>query len=269
MNTMADYGGWALITGASSGIGAEFARALAARGANCVLVARRQDRLEALAVELAAAHGVQCRCVPQDLSAAEGPDAVVEAAADAPVGMLVNNAGVGCSGHFESCDAARLAAMIALNCTAPVLLARAFLPGMLERGRGAIINVASISSFVPVPYDAVYGATKAFDLHFGEALWAELIDTPIDVLNVCPYLTATEFYQAEGMGAEAIQAARRQSDAPEDVVRLALNALGRRPTASPWATALAAFASRFGPRALTARVMRREMRKIHFDQLER
>ena len=261
------YGEWALITGASAGIGKAFARAIAAEGLHCVLVARREERLRTLAKELEHTYGVTCRVLPTDLSSEGAVPALQETLRDVPIGVLVNNAGVGCSGRFEELEAPRMARMVALNCVCPVLLTRAFLPAMIQRGRGALLFVASISSFLPVPYDAAYGATKAFDLHLGEGLWAELRGTGVDVVTVCPYLTRTEFYAAEGMGKEAAQQAMKRSENPENVVRLALRNLGRKPTAAPPKTVLASWAARVAPRRWTALVMRKEMAKLHFDQL--
>ena len=232
-----------------------------------MLVARRLDRLEALSEEIYQTCGVRCRSVQQDLAQEDSADRLLDATQDIPVGILVNNAGVGYSGRFESLDPTRMRDMILVNSAAPVSLTRAFLPGMLQRGRGAILLVASISSFIPVPYDAVYGASKAFVLSFGEALWTELRDAPIDVISVCPYLTRTGFYEAEGMGSEAIGKAARRSDDPRAVARLALNGLGRRMTVAPWKTLLASWGVRLAPRWATALVMRRVMGDLHFDQV--
>jgi len=267
MKTLRRYGEWALITGASSGIGTAFARAIAGEGIHCVLAARRRDRLQALADELGQAHGIECKVLATDLSKEEEVRRLREETADLPVGLLVNNAGVGYSGRFQDLDPDRMARMVTLNCVAPLLLARAFLPGMLQRTKGALVFVASISSFLPVPYDAVYGATKAFDLHLGEGLWAELRGTGVDVVTVCPYLTRTEFYAAEGMGQEAARQAMKRSLDPGDVARTALKNLGRKPTAAPARTTLASWAARIAPRRWTALAMRKEMARLHFDQV--
>ncbi len=261
------YRGWALITGASSGIGAEFARSIAGTGVNCVLVARRLERLKKLAAELTSATNAECRCVKQDLTEDGFADRLRAATDDVPVGILVNNAGAGYSGQFETRDPDRMAQMICLNCTAPVVLTRAYLPDMLARGVGAVINIASISSFLPVPFDAVYGATKAFNLHFGEALWAELYGRGIDVLNVCPNLTRTEFFTAEGMGENVALTAAAKSQDPAEVARIALDSLGKKTTVSPWSTAACAFITRFVPRRTLCRFMRRYMADLHPDQV--
>jgi short-subunit dehydrogenase len=221
----ARYGDWALVTGASAGIGAAFARALAREGISVVLVARREARLRELAAELVREHGVDTRVVAADLGAPEGVDAVVAAVADLDVAMLVNNAGVGYAGTFARQDPERLREMIELNCTAPVLLTRRLLERMLARGRGAVIVVASVAGRQPVPLHALYSATKAFDLVFGEAIWVELREQGVDVLALQPGPVATEFEQVAGER----RAASLPEERPDDCVRHALFALGKRP----------------------------------------
>jgi uncharacterized protein len=184
----------ALVTGASSGLGEQFARQLSARGYEVVLVARRADRLERLASELpGTAHAV-----PTDLAA---DAAVLKPKIDElglDVDLLVNNAGFGTYGRFTDIDAERDAEQIRLNCEAVVTLTHAFLPAMLERGRGGIINVASTAGMQPLPYEAVYSASKAFALRFTEALWEELRETPVRVLAVNPGPVPTEWQQVAG-----------------------------------------------------------------------
>jgi len=266
MRNLKDYGGWALVTGASSGIGREFARAIAARGISCVLVARRVERLEKLAAELREKQGVECRCVGQDLAAPDAADRVVEAVADIPIGILVNNAGLGHAGRFESRDPERLAAMVQLNCTAPVLLTRALVPAMVERKRGAVIVVSSVLGMVTCPYESVYAATKAFDLHLGEALYSEYRGTGIDVITLCPQATRTEFLVAQGMSQEASDARHRMANRPEDIVELTLRKLGRKPVTGPFLATAADFVSRFLPRKLEGILARPVMRKIHLGE---
>jgi short-subunit dehydrogenase len=216
------YGEWALITGASAGIGAEFARALAAEGLSCALSARREERLRALAAELEKDHQVATRVVPADLADPAGADALAEAVADLEIAVLVNNAGFGYAGRFEKQDAERLRAMVQVNCAAPVVLTSRVLPGMRDRGRGALILTGSIAGRQPLPLHGVYSATKAFDLLFGEALWVELREQGIDVLVVEPGSTETEFHEIAGEVEHA-------GVPPGDVVRVALEALGRQP----------------------------------------
>lgn len=214
----------ALVTGASSGIGAVFARELARRGAGVVLVARRADRLAALAAELTAAHGVTATPVAADLVKPGAARALADdlALREITVDVLVNNAGFGTHGRFTDQDPARLTDSITLNVTALVELTRIFLPAMVERDRGAVVNVASTAGFQPLPYFAVYGATKAFVLSFTEALWGELTGTGVRALALCPGATRTEFFEIAG---EAAAVGSRQT--PEQVVAVALRALER------------------------------------------
>ena len=188
-------GGVALITGASAGLGVDFARQLAAKGQRLVLVARRKNRLDALAAELGNA-----RAVEADLSAEGASDRLMAdlAAHGEHVDMLVNNAGFGLTGRFANLDAKRQRQMIDLNCGTLVELAHAVLPGMLERKSGAILNVASTAAFQPGPGMAVYFATKAFVLSFSEALHEEVKKTGVIVTALCPGPTATEFGEVAG-----------------------------------------------------------------------
>lgn len=254
MRNLKDYGGWALVTGASSGIGREFARAIASCGMDCILVARRADRLEELRYELESQHGVTCRSVACDLAAAGAVEKLVQQIGDTPIGLLVNNAGFGHSGEFADRDPRRLDDMVLLNCLTPVKLTRAFLPAMVERGKGGIVMVASLLAFVPCPYDAVYGATKAFDLSLGEALWAELRGSGVDVVTLCPGPTKTEFFEVDGL--KRAQAKRMEAFAstPEAMARLALGRLGAKPTTAPFLSWLTSFSTRFAPRRLVALV---------------
>jgi uncharacterized protein len=184
----------ALVTGASSGLGEQFARQLSARGHELVLVARRADRLERLASELSGS----AHAVPADLAAdaAALKPKIDELGLD--VDLLVNNAGFGTYGRFTDIDPERDADQIRLNCEAVVTLTHAFLPPMLERGRGGIINVASTAGFQPLPYESVYSASKAFALRFSEALSEELRGTGVRVLAVNPGPVPTEWQQVAG-----------------------------------------------------------------------
>jgi short-subunit dehydrogenase len=216
-----------LITGASSGIGAAFARALAARGAHLVLVARRRDRLEALASELEDAHAVNVTAIAQDL---ESPSAALElstaiAAAGLRVTGLINNAGFGTFGDFTEEDPSRLSREIAVDVSAPVQLSSTFLPRMIEAGQGFLINVASMSAYAPTPRMAVYGAAKAFVLSFTESLWAETRSSGVTVFALSPGATSTEFNAVVGTD-DATAGARMRTAA--DVVATALAHLERR-----------------------------------------
>ncbi len=243
------YGKWAVVTGASAGIGLEFARALAARGFSCVLCARREDRLHAIAKELVATYGVDARVVVVDLAHPDGPDFLANEVADLEVGMLVSNAGVGYAGAFEKQNLARLCEMVALNCTANVALVSRLLGPMLERGSGAIVITGSVAGRQPVPYHAVYSATKGFELLFGEALWAELHDKGIDVLVVQPGPVATEF---EAVAGEA-RAHPSADESAASVVASSLAALGHQPSVvTGWLNWMRANVGRFFPRSTVA-----------------
>ena len=216
------YGEWALVTGASAGIGAAFGRALAREGVSVVLTARREERLRALAAELEG-QGVATRVIALDLAALDGPRRLADAVADLDLAILVNNAGFGYAGRFDKLEPARLHEMIELNCTAPMLVIRALLPRLLARGRGAVVFTGSQAARQPL--HAVYAATKAFDGFVGEALWAELHGTGVDVLVVEPGSTATEFQEIAGEIPHA-------GEDPEAVVAIAFERLGRQPSAS-------------------------------------
>lgn len=216
-----------LITGASSGIGQEFARALAARGATVVLVARRRDRLDELAGELRSAYGVTVEVIAYDLaSPTAGPDlraAVAERGLR--VTSLINNAGFGTFGSFGDEDPERLAQEIAVDVTAPVQLTSAFLPDLVAAGNGFLINIASMAAYAPTPRMAVYGASKAFVLSFTEALWSELRDSGVKVFALSPGATDTEFNAVVGTD-DATAGARMRSAA--EVVATALAQLDHR-----------------------------------------
>jgi len=190
---------WALITGASSGIGAALAREIAGRGANLVLTARRVDRLEALAEELRAS-GRSVRTVPADLNQATAPQAIFDATADLAIDILVNNAGLGQFGAFVTNEIEQELSQVRVNCEATVHLTRLFLPRMIERKRGWVLILASTASYQPVPYLATYAASKAFDRYFAEGLAAELRPMGIHVTALCPGPTESEFFQVARAG---------------------------------------------------------------------
>lgn len=187
-----------LITGASSGIGAAYARAFAARGANLVLVARRVERLEQIAEELRAEHRVEVDVLSADLAQPNAGTSLWQRLGGRRIDIVVNNAGFGVRGHFVDEDPARTADEIRLNIATLVELTRLALPDMLERNSGAIINVASTASFQAVPGMAVYAATKAFVRSFTEAVWGEIRGSNVRVLAVSPGATATEFFDVAG-----------------------------------------------------------------------
>jgi short-subunit dehydrogenase len=184
----------ALVTGASSGIGEQFARQLSARGHDLVLVARRADRLERLATELpTTAQVIAC-----DLATEAAELRARVEALGVEVGLLVNNAGFGTHGRFFEQDAAREAEEVRVNCEAVVTLTHAFLPSMIERGSGGVIVVASTAGMQPIPYQAVYAATKAFALSFTDALHTELRGTGVRAMSVNPGPVPTEWQEVAG-----------------------------------------------------------------------
>ncbi len=247
------YGEWALVTGASAGIGLEFARALAAGGMSVVLTARREDRLNALAAELRERHRVDTRVVAADLAAYDGADRLAAAVADLEIAMLVNNAGFGYAGRFDKLDTERLRAMVQVNCVVPVVLTSKILPAMVKRGRGAVIIVGSVAGHQPLPLHAVYSATKGFNLLLGEALWGELRGSGVDVLVLEPGPVATEFQAVAG---EVVGPGHGEPAA--DVVRVALDALGRKPSViSGWFNWVRANAVRLAPRSAVALIAKK------------
>ncbi|MFN3430649.1 MAG: SDR family NAD(P)-dependent oxidoreductase [Candidatus Sericytochromatia bacterium] len=208
----------ALITGASSGIGASFARRLAADGYHLILVARRADKLEALAAEVTANRSIRAEVIPADLSRPEAPGALLEAvtARGLTVDLLINNAGIGAHGPFEATTHDDDQRMIDLNISSLTAMTRAFLPGMLERRSGAVINVASTAAFQAIPYFAVYAATKAYVLAFSEALAEEVADRGVKIVCLCPGPTATEFNDVAGVS--KLEAAKKAPTMTADAV---------------------------------------------------
>jgi hypothetical protein len=218
----------ALITGASSGIGAAFADALAARGADVVLVARREDRLIELASELSDRHGITATPIAMDLARTEAATELRDELEGRGIRIdtLINNAGFGMRGDFIDADPARVATMIQLNVTTLVALTHAFLPALVASGRGALVNVSSVVAYQPTPHMAVYGASKAFVLSFTEAIAYETRASGLRVLAISPGATATEFFEI----AQAEDMARGRVQTPAQVVANALRALDRRRT---------------------------------------
>lgn len=187
----------ALVTGASSGIGESFARELASLNTNLILVARSQDKLEQLAQELSNKYQVKTEVIVKDLTEpAAGQEVFDQVQAQGlTVDLLINNAGFGDYGAFSDRPLSKQLTMIQLNVTVLVELTGLFLPLMQQRGSGGIINISSIAGFQPLPYMAVYAATKAFVLNFSEALWAENKDSGVNIFAVCPGPTKSEFWQ--------------------------------------------------------------------------
>lgn len=217
-------GSAALVTGASSGIGRSFAQRLAAAGADVVLVARRADELEALARDLRARHSVNVAVFAHDLNATDAAETLVARLDEAnlTVDILINNAGLGIHGDVGTASLQTATTQVAVNVNSLTALSSLLLPGMLARGRGTIINVASTAAFQPVPHMAVYAASKAYVLAFTRALWSETRGTGVDVLALCPGATDTAFFDTAG---DAASVGSRRT--PEQVVDTALRALRR------------------------------------------
>jgi uncharacterized protein len=218
-------GKWALVTGASAGIGVALATELAASGTNLVLTARREDRLTALARDLAAKHNIRTEICVADLADPSASDAIFAFVREKNlhIDLLVNNAGFGAYGAFATSDRARQIEMVQVNCSAVVSLTHLFLQPMLQRKSGDILIVASTASFQAVPYIATYAATKAFDLHFAEGLAEELKPFGIRVCGLCPGSTESEFHQVASQN--SAPAAKRPRATAERVARDGLQAL--------------------------------------------
>ena len=250
-----------LITGASSGIGEAFARKLASRGRNVLLVARTEDKLITLCNELGRLNSIRAQYVALDLSLPESPAQLFEETTKRGlvIDMLINNAGFGSFGDFTKLELAREFNMIDLNIKSLVELTYRFLLPMRQRRQGAIINVASTAGFQPVPFMATYAATKAFVLSFSEALWEENRPHGVHVMALCPGVTETNFFEA----ARGSKPPARVAQTPEDVVETALRALnrGKSHVVSGWTNFLMTEAERFVPRSLVVRAAGKMMRK--------
>jgi short-subunit dehydrogenase len=217
------YGDWALITGASSGIGEEFARALASERINLVLVARRKNRLENLSNELSTKNNINVITSITDLTSDNFLDKIIRDAEDKDISILINNAGIGKPGEFIKGDINYDSDMIKLNCMAPVVLTNYFAKKMILKKKGAIIFLGSVVAYQPSPMMASYAATKSFNFSFGNALWYELKKYGIDVLTVNPGNTITEFNR---MVLDNKSILTRNAS---QVVKSALKSLGKKP----------------------------------------
>jgi short-subunit dehydrogenase len=251
----------ALVTGASSGIGRAFAARLARDQMDLCLVARRRERLESLAAELRERSGVRVEVHPADLTDREQVGELARALADRTPDLLVNNAGFGTAGPFAELDPLTEEREIELNVLALTRLTHAVLPGMIERGSGAVINVSSLAGVAPMPYTATYGATKAFVTSLTEALAEELRGSGVRVQVLLPGFTRTEFQQVAGVEPGAIPAGAWMT--PEAVVEASLAALERGDvTCVPGAqNKLLAAVQAATPRRLTRRIVGAAMRR--------
>ena len=246
-----------LVTGASSGIGAALSRQLAEHGYGVTLVARRQERLEALAHELTAAHGVRAEALACDLASGPSRDKLKRSiqALDLRVDALVSNAGLGSYGAFATLDPGGELEQVRVMCEALVDLCGAFVPGMSGRGGGAVLIVSSATALQPTPRYTTYGAAKAFSLAFGEALHAELRGSGVAVTTVCPGPVETDFFGVNS--AQPVRVPRSMWQTPEAVARAAIAGLKRnRRVVIPGAAMRALMAaSRFSPRYLQLRTV--------------
>ncbi len=256
------YGPWALITGASAGIGAEFARQLAAKGLNVALVARRAERLAALGQEIETEYGVRTLAIAADLTDDDFLATITSALETRHVGLLVNNAGSGFTGEFLDHDLDDELNMLALNCRAPLVLAHHFGNRMRDDRRGGIIMLASIAGIVPTPMFAHYGATKAWNRFLGEGLHEELARDGVDVVSLCPGLTESEFFEHANVDPSGWPTPLKATImSAEDVVKAGIKALGRQSQVVPGISyRMLMRASRLSPGRLTPWMIDRVMR---------
>lgn len=254
---LARYGPWALVAGASEGIGASFARALAARGLNLVLLARRAGPLESLAAELAEKHRVQCKVLALDLTSPALHAVVAEGTKDLEVGLVVCNAALSLISGFLELELHDVLRSVDLNVRAPLVLAHLFGRRMAERGRGGVVLMSSVAGMIGSPYSATYAGSKAFALGFGDSLWAELEPRGVDVVTCAAGPTDTPTY------AQVRTSSFPPTMNPDDVVSAALRALGKRPRVVPglfnrlttWLVALL-------PRSTTLRMIAAQTKKF-------
>ena len=241
---------WAVVTGASGGLGEEYARELARQGSDVVLVARRLDKLERLAGELTALHGIQTMALQCNLSDPAERASLIATLDSLEVHTLVNNAGFASMGLFSDQERSRITREVELNVVALTELTHAVLPRMVEGGRGAIINVASTAAFQPIPHMAAYAATKSFVLSFTSGLWGELRGTGVRAVCICPGPTDTSFFDNAGNG--SVMKRRRR---PEQVVTSTFAALraGKPYVVDGMSNKVVAQLARFLPTALLVR----------------
>ncbi len=243
-------GRWALITGASAGIGVALARELAGYGARFILTARRKDRLDALAAELSE-KGAEVRTIVADLNDPAAPQQMFDQTEGAgiPVDILIENAGLGQFGAFAGNPMEQEISQVRVNCEAVVHIARLFVPRMVERRRGWVLITASTASFQPLPYFATYAATKAFDRFFAVGLAHEVARFGVKVTALCPGPTDSEFFDVA-----RARALRRGVQSAEDVARIGIEALarGKRTAITNFAGRSTAFAARLVPTGVIA-----------------
>jgi short-subunit dehydrogenase len=253
-------GKWALVTGASAGIGSALAEQLAAQGVNLLLTARRADRLARLADDLAARHKIQTEVCAADLTRPQAPGEIFRFTEQKrlPIELLINNAGFGAYGEFRKQEAQRLLDMVQVNVSAVVHLTHLFLPAMVERRSGYILILASTAAFQPVPYLSTYAATKGFDLLFAEGLAEEVRQYGVHVCALCPGSTVSEFQQVAGQPSHMAG----PQEPNEKVARVGLEALaaGKPFVISGTRNLLSMEAQRLVPRRLVTRIVARMFR---------
>jgi short-subunit dehydrogenase len=253
-------GKWALVTGASAGIGEAIAVELAEAGVNLVLTARRRERLDALAERLRTQYSIRAQVIVADLTLPQAPQEIFDATEGAgrAVDLLVNNAGFGEYGEFLRSNLEMQVNMVQVNCVAVVHLTRLWIPAMVDRRRGAVLIVASTASYQPVPYLATYGATKAFDLRLAEALAEEVKRYGIRVSALCPGPTESEFNRVAGERTGD----RRKKQSAAEVARRGLEGLAEgKPWVIPYFAGRAqVFAQRFVPRRVVTSAAARMFR---------
>lgn len=219
------YGPWAIVTGASSGIGEQFARLLAEHGFHLIITARRKDRLLKLSSELQQQHSVTVEALPLDLSSPDFLSSICAVIEGKDVGLLISNAGFGLKGEHHQTSAEQMDRMLQLNSRAPMLLAHALSPALIKRGKGGILFTGSIEGFLSFPWSASYAATKAFVLSLGKSLWYELKPYGVDVLVLAPGSTDTEALPLQGFDPKQ----QFGLMPPRRVAEQALAQLGRKP----------------------------------------
>ena len=247
------YGEWALVAGASEGLGASFAECLAERGLDLVLIARRESLLDDLAAGLRDRYGVEVRPIAMDLARPDLADALAAATADLDLGVFVYNAAFVPVGRFVDADVDALERAVDVNVRAPVVVLHTLLPGLERRGRGAVILMSSLAGLQGTPRVAAYAATKAFNTILAEGLWQELREQGIDVIACCAGAVETPGYQRSGKGRVPGMLA------PDDVARRTLDALGKGPRVVPGLVnrLVAVLLTRLLPRKAAIRLMAR------------
>src|SRR3954463_10199027 len=255
-----------LVTGASSGIGAEIAKELASRGHALALVARREERLRTLATELSSDHGVATEVIAADLGEPAGRERVADQLRShgRAVEVLVNNAGFGHQADFATSPRERMVEMVRLNVEAVVDLTSRFMGPMVDRGRGSVINIASTAAFQPLPGSAVYAATKSFVLSFSEAIRTELRGTGVTVTAVCPGPVKTEFTEVAGFGGVEDRTPSAVWMSAEDIAKHAVDvaAADRRVVVPGMLNRASALAGQHSPRSLALPVISRIWRNV-------